>query len=262
MVYFQVCETRKYSKCWHTISEQYHDYSTCCLLVLIHTNFLFAGNDPHICNKHLHASATKSRADNNTNFNTQKIYIRTIMRTDVRMCKETCSACVTVKSWDCRFSREPIYNKSWDLHARHNHNITSCAKTTLHFRCYRGKQQWLGCFRFNLLSCWRPLTSTWWDWYQVTLQGDIHFSISSLSNAAVNLHLDQPSKLTHSVRGSVRTGLYNSVEKLCIVAVIPFGKRHGQSFFSCDSWRQILGNSIIWKKLTRGLPLQALVRGF
>ena len=177
------------------------------------------------------------------------------MRADVRMCKETCSACVTVKSWDCGFSREPIYNISWGIHARHNHNITSCAKTTLLFRCYRRKQQWLGWFRFNLLSWWRPLTSPSWDWYQLTLQGDIrtHFSISSLSNAAVNLHLDQPSKLTHSVRGVVRTGLYNSVEKLCNVAVIPFGKRHGQWFVSCDSWRQILGNSIIWKKIDCGI---------
>ena len=134
------------------------------------------------------------------------------MRTDVGMCKETCRACVTEKSWDCEFSGEPIYNKSWGIHARHNHNITSCAKTTLNFRCYPGKQQWLGCFRSNLLSCWRPLTSTCWDWFQVTLQGDIRtpLSISSLSNAVVNLHLDQPSKLTHSVRGVVRTGLYNS----------------------------------------------------
>ena len=50
------------------------------------------------------------------------------MRPDVRMCKDTYSECVTVKSWDCRFSREPIYNKSWDLHARHNLNSTSSAK--------------------------------------------------------------------------------------------------------------------------------------
>ena len=157
MVYFKLGKQENTVKGWHTISEQYHDYSTSCLLVLIHARFPFAGNEPHIWNKHLHASARKSRTDNNTNYYTPQ-NIRTMMRTDVRMSKGTCSACVAVKSWGFRFCREPIYNEAWDIHARHNLNSTSSAETTLHFRCYRRKQQWTGSFSFNLLNLWRLWT--------------------------------------------------------------------------------------------------------
>ena len=56
------------------------------------------------------------------------------------------------------------------------------------------------------------------------------------------------SKLTHSVRGVARTGLYHSVRELCVAAGIPFSKRHGQWFVSCDIWRQIVPNFIFSKK--------------